>query len=83
VSRDNQERNDAFRRSLELPFPLVGDPGGAILRAYKVRWPLVGLAQRVSYVVGRDRKIQSAVHSELAIETHIAQACAIRPPASR
>jgi len=83
VSADSQQRNEDFRKSLELPYPLVGDPGGAILRAYKVRWPLVGLAQRVSYVVGRDRKIESAYHSELDADAHVARACEARPQTSR
>ena len=83
MSQDSQERNEEFRKSLELPYPLVGDPGGTILRAYKVRWPIVGLAQRVSYVIGRDRKIQNALHSELAVDSHVAAACETRPQTSR
>ena len=33
VSQDSQATNDRFRASLGLPFPLVGDPTGTILRA--------------------------------------------------
>jgi peroxiredoxin Q/BCP len=76
VSKDPQETSDRFRRSLDLPYPLVGDAKGAILRAYKVRWPLVGLARRVTYVVGRDRKIRQALHSEFDIDSHLAMSCA-------
>jgi peroxiredoxin Q/BCP len=76
VSKDRQETSDRFRKSLELPYPLVGDPEGVILRAYKVRWPLVGLARRVTYVVGRDRKIRQAFHSEFDIDAHVAMSCA-------
>ena len=50
MSGDSQEKNDTFREKLDLPFPLVGDPEGTILRAYEVRWPLIGLAKRVTYV---------------------------------
>jgi peroxiredoxin len=77
VSRDRQERSDDFRRSLDLPYPLVGDADGSILRAYKVRWPVVGIARRVTYLVGRDRKVRSAFHSELDVEAHARQACAL------
>jgi peroxiredoxin len=79
VSADAQETADRFGESLALPFPLVGDPKGAILRAYQVRWPIVGLARRVSYVVGKDRKVEEAFHSELDPEAHAAEACAYRP----
>jgi len=77
VSADPQEVSDRFRQSLELPYPLVGDPRGEILRAYKVRWPVIGLAQRVTYVVGRDRRIASAFHSEFDAEAHVGRTCAV------
>jgi len=76
VSADKPGTSARFRESLDLPYPLVGDPEGGILRAYKVRWPLVGLAQRVSYVIGRDRRIESAYHSELHATAHIT--CALK-----
>jgi peroxiredoxin Q/BCP len=75
VNADPQEANDRFRRSLGLPFPLVGDPAGAILRAYKVRWPIIGIAKRVTYVVGGNGKILSAYRNERDMTAHAAQAC--------
>jgi peroxiredoxin Q/BCP len=75
VSSDTQETNDRFRDSLGLPYPLVGDPTGDILRAYDVRWPLVGIAQRVTYAIGRNRKVLLAFHSELSMKAHAAEAC--------
>ena len=77
VSSDTQQKADEFRRQLDLPFPLVGDSPGAVLRAYRVRWPLIGWARRVSYVVGTDGIIQDAFHSERAPHEHVARACAI------
>lgn len=65
-----QPTAERFRASLDLPFPLVGDPRGQITRAYGVRWPLVGLARRVSFLIGRDRKVLSALHSERDVEAH-------------
>jgi len=76
VSADTPEKNEQFRQSLELPFPMVGDPSGQVLRAYRVRWPLLGLARRVSYVVGTDRRIRRAHHAELDVESHIQGALA-------
>ncbi len=75
VSQDTQDTNDRFRASLDLPFPLVGDPKGEILRAYGVRWPVVGLAQRVTYVIGRSTKVRLAFHSEFSMKAHAARAC--------
>ena len=77
VSADTQETADRFRESLDLAFPVVGDHSGDILRAYGVRWPLIGLARSVTYVVGRDRKIRSAYESQRKVDEHVAQACAV------
>jgi thioredoxin-dependent peroxiredoxin len=76
VSADRAETAERFRASLELPYPMVGDPEGRILRAYQVRWPLLGLARRVTYVVGRDRKVRFAFRSERNVDGHVAQAVA-------
>lgn len=75
VSSDAQETNDRFRESLGLPFRLIGDPKGEILRAYDVRWPFVGLAQRVTYAIGRNKKVLLAFHSELHMKAHASEAC--------
>jgi len=75
VSTDDQATSDRFRQELDLPFPLVGDPDGAIVKAYKVRWPLVGFAQRVTYVVEQDRSIAVARHDELRAAGHSAAVC--------
>jgi peroxiredoxin Q/BCP len=77
VSRDPQETSDRFRESLGLPFALVGDPEEKIIRAYGVRWPIVGLTQRVTFVIGRNRKVRVAFHSELDMDAHSAQACRV------
>ena len=77
VSANHQDTSERFRNSLDLPFPLVGDASGEILRAYRVRWPLLGLARRVTYVIGRDQKIRSVYESQLAVDDHVAEACAV------
>jgi peroxiredoxin Q/BCP len=75
VSRDTQGTNDRFRESLGLPYTLVGDPEEKIIRAYDVRWPIIGVTQRVTYVIGRNRKVRIAFHSELDMDAHSALAC--------
>jgi peroxiredoxin Q/BCP len=76
VNGDPQEANDRFRESLDLPFPLVGDPKGTILKSYGVRWPIIGIAKRVTYVIGKDRTVLSAFRNERNMTAHAAQACA-------
>jgi peroxiredoxin len=80
VSADDAETSERFRRRLELPFPLVADPRGKVTRAYRARWPLVGWAKRVTYLVGRDRTVRLAFHSERAVAKHAAR---VREEAAR
>lgn len=76
VSGDDPETSERFRASLRLPFPLVGDPTASILRAYQVRWPLVGLPRRGTFVIGKDRRIRMAYRDDLNPEAHVQKALA-------
>jgi len=53
----------------------VGDPKGTILKSYAVRWPIIGIAKRVTYIIGKDRRILHAFHSERSMTAHAEQAC--------
>ena len=61
---------------------MVADPDGAVVRAWGVGWPLIGLARRVTFVVGRDRKVREVVRGERDADKHVAEACAFvaKPP---
>ena len=76
MSADNEERSRRFAEELSLTYPLVADPKGRILRDYGVRWPIVGLAQRSTFVIGNDRKVRMAFHSERDVQAHLTQASA-------
>jgi peroxiredoxin len=52
ISTDDRDTQCRFASSLSAPFPMLSDPDKSICRAYDVLWPLVGLAHRVTYVVG-------------------------------
>jgi thioredoxin-dependent peroxiredoxin len=74
VSKDTPAVADEFCRSLDLPYTLVGDETGAVIKAYGAAWPLLGLAKRVTYVVGRDKKIKITFRSERDVAAHVAKA---------
>lgn len=71
MSSDSAPTNERFARELCLPFPLVGDKAGDILRAYGVRIPLLGLARRTTFLVGGDRRIRLAFESQFDPLVHI------------
>lgn len=77
VSADSQETQDKFAKSLELPFALVGDADGKIRSGYGVKWPLFGLARRVTFVIGKDRKIRLVHRAERDVESHVTETCSL------
>lgn len=75
ISTDDGTTQCRFADALGVPFPIVADPDRAICRAYDVLWPLAGLAQRVTYVVGprpdtAGRVIEAVFHHELRVAAH-------------
>jgi peroxiredoxin len=78
VSTDDGTTQCRFAESLGAPFPILPDPQREICRAYDVLWPIVGLARRVTYVVGRPadgttgRVVEAVFHHELKVEAHLA-----------
>jgi peroxiredoxin len=77
VSADSQQTQERFAKSLELPYPLVGDPEGVVRGAYDVKWPVFGLARRVSFVIGKDRKIKAVHRAERDVDSHVTGACEV------
>lgn len=70
ISTDSRAAQCEFAASLELSFPLISDEDKAISRAYGVLWPLVGRAQRATFVLDRQRTVMAVIQHELFVEGH-------------
>ena len=70
VSTDDLETQCSFAKSTEAPFPMIADDDRSISRAYDVLWPVIGMAQRVTYIVSRERIIEAAFRHEIDIKAH-------------
>ena len=70
ISTDDARTQCSFAQQLRAPFPMIPDTDQAISRAYDVLYPLVGLARRVTYVVGPDRRIEAAYNHLLDVKRH-------------
>ncbi len=73
VSVQDEASHRAFREKYDLNFDLVADPGKRITEAYKALG-LLGLAKRVTYIIGPDgtilasyRRIDPKSHSREAL----------------
>lgn len=68
VSTDDHDTQCKFAESMRVSFPMIGDASGEITRAYDVRWPIIGRAQRATYVLDPARKILAVFRHEIMID---------------
>jgi peroxiredoxin Q/BCP len=61
VSADDVGSHSAFAAKYRLPFPILADPEGRLLRAYGVKWPLLTVAHRVTFIIDRQGVIRHRV----------------------
>ncbi len=57
ISVDGVQKNKEFAESLGLDYPLLSDPQKQVAKAYGVLMPIVGLAKRWTFYIGKDGKI--------------------------
>ncbi len=73
ISSDTMERHEQFIRTYHLPYPLISDPDGKIIRLYGAS-RLGGRilpTKRVTYVIDKAGVIRCVAHHEFAIRKHI------------
>lgn len=57
VSTDSAQKNADFARSLGLDYPILADPEKQAAEPYGVLMPVVGLAKRWTFYIGKDGRI--------------------------
>lgn len=70
VSTGSVGTHAKFAKVFGLPFPVLADPDKAVCRAYGVLGPLGLWTNRISYLIGPDRKVIDAVRSGLFLGKH-------------
>lgn len=68
ISTDGVEKQRKFKEEHRLPFPLLSDEGGKVARQYGGTIPVVGLANRATYVIAQDGTIAQIVTGSAAID---------------
>jgi thioredoxin-dependent peroxiredoxin len=66
ISMDDLETQKKFAESLKSPFPLLADPTGAVAKAYGVSKG--AYAERVTFVIGKDGKVQAVFEGREAMD---------------
>jgi peroxiredoxin Q/BCP len=57
ASTDTAQKNKEFAESLGADFPILADPDKEAAEPYGVLMPVVGLAKRSTFYIGKDGKI--------------------------
>lgn len=68
ISTDSVETQRRFKEQNGLPYTLLSDEGGKVARQYGGVVPIVGVANRATWVVGRDGRIVEVVTGGEAID---------------
>jgi thioredoxin-dependent peroxiredoxin len=71
VSVDSLETQCAFAKSLDATFAMIGDQDKAVSRAFDVLWPIIGKAQRVTFVIDGKGIVRATFHHEIRVGKHI------------
>ncbi|MBK8259139.1 MAG: peroxiredoxin [Polyangiaceae bacterium] len=72
VSVDSLETQCEFAKSVNATFSMIGDQDKAVSRAFDVLWPIIGKAQRVTYVIDREGVVREVFHHEVLVGKHLA-----------
>lgn len=71
VSVDSEKTQCEFASREGVPFPMIGDQDRSIAKKYDVLWPLLNVAQRVTYLIGADGRIEDVFHHEILVGKHL------------
>lgn len=73
ISRDSVSKQQQFADKHSFGYPLLSDADGRIARRFGVRRALAlgPLAtKRMTFVIGTDRRVLEAIHSEVTMDAH-------------
>jgi peroxiredoxin Q/BCP len=68
ISTDSVETQRKFKEKYALPYPLLSDEGGRVAKQYGGTMPVVGLANRATFVVGKDGLVKQVIEGQQAID---------------
>jgi peroxiredoxin Q/BCP len=78
---DKANVSKEFKDSLKAPFTFIPDPEGKLVKLYDVKLPVVSMAQRATFVVGKDLKVLDVQVGQDALDpTKALAACPLSAP---
>jgi peroxiredoxin Q/BCP len=71
VSTDPIARSCRFAEKHQVKFPMISDVDRVISKAFGVLWPLLGIAQRVTFVIDPFGIVRAVFHHEFQVSKHL------------
>jgi peroxiredoxin Q/BCP len=68
ASTDTLQKDKEFAESLGADYPILADPDKKVAEAYGVLVPVVGVAKRWTFYIGKDGKIL-AIDKDVKVDT--------------
>jgi len=68
VSTDSVEKLAKFKSEFNLPFILLSDEKGTVVEQYPGKIPVLGVANRATYVIGQDGVVKEVITGGDAID---------------
>jgi peroxiredoxin Q/BCP len=68
VSTDSVEKLAKFKSEFNLPFILLSDEKGTVVEQYPGKIPILGVANRATYVIGQDGVVKEVITGGDAID---------------
>ncbi len=68
ISTDSVATQKRFRDENKLPYPLLSDAGGKVAKLYGGTVPVIGIANRATFVVDRGGTVKEIVTGSDAID---------------
>ena len=70
VSMDDLDTQKKFAESLKLPFPLLADPAGQVVKAYgaEMQYKEKTYADRITFVIDADGKVTKVLQGKDALD---------------
>lgn len=68
ISVDSVATQKKFKEQLKVPYPILSDEGGKVAAQYGGKVPVLGLANRATFVIQQDGKVKEIVTGGDAID---------------
>ena len=68
ISVDSVATQKKFKEQLKVPYTLLSDEGGKVAAQYGGKVPVLGLANRATYVIEQDGTVKEVVSGSDAID---------------